>query len=181
MAPSKMIKVLILIFSFSGFIFANENIQVDSKLKKLTSNKIIFDVIVQNNTEQTLFFYPNGVTGYSYIVDKILYIIPNYDEKYGTGFVSAHQPFWNKIECIEIKPKNKIRYRFKEEINYNLKDNLSNVSQIKFSLCVIDKNINEINNFNMYLDFVKNNLLSNIRYNLINNDTKFLRSRLSHQ
>lgn len=171
MAHSKIIKVLILFFSFSVLLFANENIQVDSRLLKLTSNSVIFDIIIHNNSEQTLYFYPNGVLGYSYIVDTILFIIPNYDEKYGSGYVSAHQPVWNNIECIEIKPRNKIRYRYKEQINNDLKEKLSDVSTIKFSLCVIDKNINEINNFNMYLDSIKNNLLSNISYILINNNT----------
>lgn len=169
MAYSKIRKIVILLFCFCSNLFSKDLIDISSKLIKINENKIIFDVFIRNNSTETIYFYPKGLERYIYIKEKKLFIIPNNDEKYGEGFISAHSPRLTGIECIEIKPTNKIKYRFKINQNPNITEKLLNVSNINFSLCIIDKNIKEIISVNEYLYCIKNNLLLNKFYVLESN------------
>ena len=153
--------LLCLFFSISSLLYGNENINVSSKLRRISKDYIIFDVYIYNNTYETLYFYPNGITGSFDIVDESVMIETNNDYKYGETFIAAHSPYWENSECLELKPGKKVRYRYKKRINYNFKTKITNKTTIKYSICVIDKNIKDINNFEEYLQCMKDNLLYN--------------------
>lgn len=151
--------IFCLFFTISSFIYGNERINVNSKLKRITKDYIIFDVCILNNTLETLYFYPNGITGSFDIVNASVMIETNTDYKYGESFISAHSPYWQNNECLELRPQKRLRYRYKIRINYNLKTKILNNTTIKYSICVIDKNITDIKNFEEYLQYMKHNIL----------------------
>ena len=110
---------LIVMLSCCGIIFAEgeqglsqsneavvmeEAVEVSSKLKKIGNDYLIFDIIIQNNSDRNLYFYPEGVLSRSNIVDDTLFIIINDDAEYGKSFVSAHEPYWKESACMELKP-----------------------------------------------------------------------------
>ena len=156
----KTIIFVSLFFTISSLLYGNEIINVSSQLKRITKDYILFDVCLFNNTIETLYFYPNGITGSFNIVNESLMIETNNDYKYGENFIAAHSPYWENIECIELRPQKKVKYRYKKKINYNLKTKITNNININYSICVINTNITDINNFEEYLQCMRNNILS---------------------
>ena len=121
--------VFLMMFVFASSLYCEEAVDVSSKLRSITDDYLIFDVIIKNNTDRNLYFYPKGAKGFLRAVDDTFLVIPNNDAKYGEdGIVSAHEPYWNESECIELKPNKKLKYRYKIRIHYKSKiprDNLS--------------------------------------------------------
>lgn len=173
MAHSK-IKFIFLMFTlFTGSLFAENSVEVTSKLKKITDDYLIFDTIIQNNSDKNLYFYPNGAKGFLGVIDDTFLVIPNNDANYRKdGIVAAHEPYWNESECIELKPNKKLKYRFKIRINYKSKikknclskEDVLSVPKIAYSICVIDKPIGDIQCFDEYLECMKTNILADKRF-----------------
>lgn len=162
MAHSKIRKVAILMFCLCSKLFCESFINVSSKLIKINDGEITFDVFIKNNTEDSIYFYPEGAKSFSFSENDTLFIIPNSDTNYYDGFISACPPELSNLECIEIKKGKEIQYRYKQKKNTIKNVSFLDFSKIELSLCIIDKNIKEIKSFDEYLECIKNNLLSDI-------------------
>ena len=167
MSHSKIRKVLCFLCVFlTTPLFAEEPVEVTSELKKRTRKELVFDVFLINNTEETLYFYPKGFFGYSYIEDDTFKIIFNYDGE--SPVMAAHDPYWQEQEYIELPPGKKIKYRYKKSIKnsyskktgYLYKKEIYDLQKIEFSLCVVDKSIKELNSFDEYLQCMKTNIIA---------------------
>lgn len=174
MPHSKIRKfVFLMMFVFVSSLYCEEAVDVSSKLEAITDDHLIFDTIIQNNTDRNLYFYPKGAKGFLRAVDDTFLVIPNNDAKYGEdGIAYSHEPYWNESECIELKPNKKLKYRYKIRIHYKSKipkNNLSKedvlaVPKIAYSICVVDTPISEIKSFDEYLQCMKTNILADKRF-----------------
>ena len=67
--------LLFMMLFFVASVYGEEAVEVSSKLKKIGNDYLIFDIIIQNNSDRNLYFYPEGVLSRSNIVDDTLFII----------------------------------------------------------------------------------------------------------
>ena len=178
MSHSKIRKIACFLFVFlTASLFAEEPVEVTSELKKRTRKELVFDVFLINNTEETLYFYPKGLFGYSHIEDDTFKMIFNYDGE--SPVMSAHDPYWQEQEYIELPPGKKIKYRYKKSIKnsyskktgYLYEKEIYDLQKIEFSLCVVDKSIKELNSFDEYIQCMKTNILAGKWFILYDSNT----------
>ena len=74
--------VFLMMFVFASSLYCEEAVDVSSKLRSITDDYLIFDVIIKNNTDRNLYFYPEGAMGFLRAVDDTFLVIPNKKLKY---------------------------------------------------------------------------------------------------
>ena len=156
-SKTKIILSSILIF-YSMNLFAQENLSIHTKLIKMNNKQIVFDVFITNDSMNTKYFFPHGISEKYKLEDNEIVIEFNNDGEYGNGLISAQEPFWKKRKGIILIPNKKIKYRYSIKINKYLesigKENIE-IKKLVFTITVGNISLAEINSFNEYLEYMK--------------------------
>ena len=173
----KRFMLSILIFILTATLFAEEPVEVTCKLKKRTKKELVFDVFLLNNTEETLYFYPNGVFGYNYIENDTYKMILNYDAD--CPLASSHDPILDEKHYLEMIPGKTVKYRYKKNIQnpynkktrtYQYEKEIYDLFRIEFTLCVVDKSLKDLNSYDEYKEYMSKNILKDKWYVLYDKD-----------